>query len=235
MLIDFLRVVPRKRKVKIVGKSGVIYHNPSRMGHVVFYIANVSLILASIYLLYLYYPLGKALFMYERSKTTASLEQEVAVEAEKPENVNVYTITIPKILAFSEVVENVSPFNTQEYLRVLENDLVAQAKNTDTPGGGVGKTTYIFAHSTQQGFGIVRNNSVFYLLGQLKNGDKVTLQKDGIGYIYKVYQQKIVNANQVEFLEYSDPEKEVVILQTCWPIGTDWKRLLVFAERVDGL
>ena len=43
---------------------------------------------------------------------------------------------------------------------------------------------------------------------------------------------KIVTAKEFEYLTYSDSNKEVLILQTCWPIGTNWKRLLVFAQRL---
>ena len=35
-----------------------------------------------------------------------------------------------------------------------------------------------------------------------------------------------------EYLNYKEEGKELLILQTCWPLGTDWKRLLIFAERV---
>lgn len=236
MLRDFFRVVPKKRVVKITRKKGLIYHNPGKVGHFLFYIANMSFVLAMAYLVYLYYPLGHALFVYETSKTNWPIIQEQIISTEEVvENPKAggYTITVPKILASSKVIEEVSPFNSQEYLKILKEDYVAQAKGTDLPGQGVGSLVYIFAHSTQQGLGIVRNNSVFYLLGQLKKGDRVYLDRNGERYNYQVYQQKIVNANQVEFLDYSDPEREVLILQTCWPIGTDWKRLLVFAERQD--
>jgi len=143
-----------------------------------------------------------------------------------------YSITVPKILAYAKIVENVSPFDSKEYLKVLENNVVAQAKGTSEVGSGIGKSTYLFAHSSSQGIASVRNNSVFYLLGELNNSDVVFVNRFGIIYTYQVYDQKIINVNQIEYLKYTDPEKEVLILQTCWPIGTDWKRLLVFSKRI---
>jgi LPXTG-site transpeptidase (sortase) family protein len=44
--------------------------------------------------------------------------------------------------------------------------------------------------------------------------------------------KKIIKPNQIEYLEYKEEDKEIVILQTCWPIGTNWQRLLVFAEKI---
>ena len=135
-------------------------------------------------------------------------------------------------MAFSKIVEDVSPYDQKQYLKVLEDNVVAQAKDTALPGSGPGKSTYIFAHSTNQGLSMLRKNAVFYLLGELKEGDEVFVVRNGINYTYRVYKQLIVRANQTEFLKYKDPGREVMILQTCWPIGTDWKRLLVFAQLV---
>ena len=79
---------------------------------------------------------------------------------------------------------------------------------------------------------MTRKNSVFYLLGELGQNDLVYVKYGGETYIYKVYMQKVVNASEIQYINYIDKTREVLILQTCWPIGTDWKRLLVFAERI---
>ena len=92
--------------------------------------------------------------------------------------------------------------------------------------------TYIFAHSTQQGWSAVRKNAVFYLLGELKTGDEILVNYHGTSYTYQVYKQVVAPATAIEYLRFTDPNEETLILQTCWPIGTDWKRLLVFAKRV---
>jgi LPXTG-site transpeptidase (sortase) family protein len=66
----------------------------------------------------------------------------------------------------------------------------------------------------------------------LKNNDPIFIIYDGQVYAYKVYNQKVVEAKEVEYLAYGENGKEILILQTCWPLGTDWKRLLIFAERI---
>ncbi|MFA4827080.1 MAG: sortase [Candidatus Shapirobacteria bacterium] len=238
-MLDFFRVIPKKRTIRVNRKSAVLFNNPPNFMKVLFGLGSLLFVLSLGYILYLYEPLLEVLVKYQiRSKLAATNQTETPVVyptptmAVKPDLSAVYSITIPKISANARVIKEVSPFDKAEYIKVLEKDVVAAAKGTNLPGSGLGKSIYIFAHSTQQGLGMVRKNAIFYLLGDLKNDDVIFVDYQGKNYSYKVYDQKIVAATDIEYLEYSDEEKEVLILQTCWPIGTDWKRWLVFASRV---
>jgi len=233
-MFEFFKITPKKRKVLIRSKKGVIYSNPPLPKRVIFYIGTALFVIAIIFLAYLYWPIifvsGRYYFTSpEVSLITPSPTPGIGV-THLPDTE--FSITIPKIMAKSVVVPNVPPFDKTEYLKVLENDVVAQAKDTDLPGEGLGKMTYIFAHSTQQGIDMVRKNAVFYLLDQMANEDTFSIKYMGNTYIYSVYDKKVVTADEIKYLKYRDEEKEVVILQTCWPIGTDWKRLLVFGYRI---
>ena len=238
MIVDFFRVTPKRRKVKLKRKNGVLFSNPSGWKRQVFYVGDVLFVLAVCFGVYIYWPVGNALvrFWFSQASEPTPLKtgyvvlEPTPMPLKKEARINEYDITIPKIMAFAKIVDNVSPFDKKQYTQVLQDNVVAQAKDTSPPGMGPGHTTYIFAHSTSGGINMVRKNAVFYLLGEMKNGDEFFINKNGKNYAYKVYQQKIISADQTDFLKYTDPEKEVVILQTCWPIGTDWKRLLVFAE-----
>ena len=57
----------------------------------------------------------------------------------------------------------------------------------------------------------------------------------GKGTVMKLGDKQVEAMQQMELYKkygvYYHPEKEILILQTCWPIGTDWKRLLVYATR----
>lgn len=231
---DFFRVTPKTRKVKLKKKKGVLFSNPGIIKKIIFYAGNWLLIIALGYAVYLYYPLGKAIIRYKLAarETPTVLVVPTPTPIPVSEQKEEYNVTIPKILAYANIAENIDPFNREEYLKVLAGGLVAQSKDSSVPGAGAGKTTYLFAHSTAESLNMLRVNSVFYLLGELNNGDVIFIVKNGINYTYKVYKQLVVNANEVEYLKYTEPNKEVLILQTCWPIGTNWKRLLVFAERV---
>ena len=229
-MFDFFRLVPKKRTVKIKSKNGIIFNNPTGKSKYIFYIGTFILILAVGYFGYLYWPLAKSLAIYKFGTKPILTEKEVIseVKIKKEED---FFIRIPAISAAADIEKNVSPFDKKEYLKVLEKNLVAQAKDSGLPGQRE-KSIYLFAHSTQQGFQMVIKNSVFYLLGELKTDDFVFIGFNGEIYKYKVYDQKIVGANDIEYLDYKEEGREVLILQTCWPIGTDWKRLLIFAGRI---
>jgi len=236
-MFDFFRVTPKKRRVKIK-KGGVIYSNPGGAKRLIFRVGTGLLLLSLIYFSYLYYPLAKALWSYQLQAELEiePVEEEVVVEKRKEEeviNLEDFRVSIPKILAEAEVKAEVSPFDKTDYLPVLADDVVAHAKGSDLPGQGKGKTVYLFAHSTHQGLRMVRKNAVFYLLGKLVAGDVVEVGFSGKTYKYRVYESKVVESKEVEYLDYRNQEKEILVLQTCWPLGTDWKRLLVLAELME--
>jgi LPXTG-site transpeptidase (sortase) family protein len=223
------KVTPSKRSVKIKKKTGVIYSNPKVGGKIFFYLGTGLILTAVVYLIYLYQPLAYSWLVYKGIKVTPP---NVTVKETSTVESNDFSIRIPKIGAQSNIIANVSPYNPSEYLKVLEQNLIAQSKTSSVPGSGIGKATYLFAHSTQQSLQMVRKNSVFYLLGELNNGDVVLINYKGKNYAYRVYMKKVVSPKEAEYLNYTEKDKEIVILQTCWPIGTNWNRLIVFAERV---
>jgi len=231
-MLDFFRLTPKKRTIKIKSEKGVIFSNPSGKKRYVFYGATLIITLSISYLIYLYQPLIGSLITYKTGFKSEAKKQEIINFENRTVVIDEFTLRIPKILAASKVAKNISPFDKEEYLKVLDNNLIAQAKGTALPGEGKGTTVYLFAHSTQQGVQMVRNNSVFYLLGEMEQADPIFINYEGKVYTYRVYDKKVVKASEVEYLKYKDENKELLILQTCWPIGTDWKRLLIFAERI---
>ncbi len=141
-----------------------------------------------------------------------------------------FSVVIPKIGANERVTANVDPSNEEEYLDVLKTS-VAHAKGSALPG--LGGTTYLFAHSADNFWDIGRYNAVFYLLKDLNIDDEISVFFDNKRYNYSVYDKKIVDPSEVEYLAANIGQGERIILQTCWPPGTAWKRLLVFAKPVN--
>lgn len=257
IMFDFLRATPKKRSVRLKGDSGIIFHNLSGVKKIIFNFGTVTLLGSLIFLVYLYQPLFNSWVNYKNisnnvveeikpintlvpTHTPTKTPTPVVVENDQ-ENIlveevieinNNFSINIPKIGARSDVISEVSPLDKKEYLKVLENNTIAHSNLSSLPNNGNGSMTYLFAHSTQQTVQMVRKNSVFYLLGELDEEDKIILNYRNQNIEYEVYMKKIITAKESEYLTYSDPEKEVLILQTCWPIGTNWKRLLVFAKRI---
>ncbi len=139
---------------------------------------------------------------------------------------NDFGIVIPKIGANARVIANVDPGNYADYINALKLG-VAHAKGTVFPGQ-IGNT-YLFAHSVGNFWEVNQWNAVFYLLKELKPGDEVDLFYQGKRYIYIVYNTRIVNPEDTEFLS-TISNFPMLTLQTCWPPGTTLKRLLVFAR-----
>lgn len=137
-----------------------------------------------------------------------------------------FSVVVPKIGANEKVYSNVDPNNEDEYLEVLQHG-IAHAKGTAFPG--MNGTTYLFAHSTDNFWNVGRYNAVFYLLNKMEKGDEITLFYNGKRFDYVVDDTKIVSPQDTQFIVSNIGQGEKVILQTCWPPGTAWKRLLVFA------
>lgn len=238
-LLDFFRLVPKSRKVKINRKKGIILSNPDGIKRYIFYISNIMFIFGLILVVYIYLPVTKAVIDYKRydeklNATEAGQKTSIIKDIDNKDK-NVFLLSVPKILAQANIVTNVSPSDRKTFNKILENGSVAMATGSDSPGSGNGGSIYMFSHSTLQDIFGARKNAVFYLLGELKEGDQIYIYFEGNKYVYEVYKSEVVAGNETKYLDYREEDSEVLILQTCWPLGTNWKRLLVFAKRVDEL
>ncbi len=138
-----------------------------------------------------------------------------------------FSILIPKIGANAKIIPNVDPTDENIFLPALQLG-VAHAMGTFFPGqkGNI----YLFAHSTDNFWNVGRYNAIFYLLKDLKKGDEVVVFSQNIRHNYKVKNSIIVGPEEVSYLTNANTGEELLVLQTCWPPGTTWQRLIVFAE-----
>lgn len=136
-----------------------------------------------------------------------------------------FGIVIPKIDANAKIFPEIDPLSPQEFLPILKQG-VAHAKGTAFPGQG--EKIYLFAHSADAFYNVGRYNAVFYLIGKLEKGDEIDIYYKRYLYRYKVEGKKVVSPNAVDYLSPSG--EEVLILQTCYPPGTTFKRLIVTAR-----
>ncbi len=154
------------------------------------------------------------------------------VPSANPDPDKQFQIIIPKIGVNSKVIANVDAANEKEYTAALKKG-VAHAAGTGLPGeeNSQNKTIFIFGHSTNGEWNIERYNALFYALRDMIVGDTFSVWFWGKEFHYQVKETKIVAANDVSFL-LPQTDKDQIILQTCWPPGTSWKRFLVIAEPV---
>jgi LPXTG-site transpeptidase (sortase) family protein len=87
----------------------------------------------------------------------------------------------------------------------------------------------VTAHSTgSEAFGPYR--FAFAELSELEAGDEFSIHHQDTTYTYRVYGQEVVWPHEVDKLPNDD--RSTVTLVTCWPLWTNFKRLLVHSELV---
>jgi sortase A len=139
-----------------------------------------------------------------------------------------FSVVIPKIGASSKVIANVDASKKEEYIEALKHG-VAHAKGTFFPGQG--KNVFLFAHSTDSPINVARYNAVFYLLRKLEQGDNIIIFFSDRKYEYEVEKKFIADPEDISWLT-DETGSEKLILLTCDPPGTTWKRLLIIARPV---
>ncbi len=135
-----------------------------------------------------------------------------------------FNINIPKIEINSKVIENVDPSDKGEYLDALQHG-VAHAYGSYFPGED--GPVVLFAHSTDTVQNITFFNAQFYAAKDLVEGDEIYITKDSKEYRYIVESKMVIDPKETQHIQESDKD---LILVTCYPPGTDWQRLVVFAK-----
>ena len=181
---------------------------------------GIFLITASLALfLLIFFSVAKVELDYNLNKPKATINQINPVDKN-------FGIIIPKIGANAKIVAQVDPFNSNIYQVALTKG-VAQAKGSAYPDT-IGNM-FIFSHSSANILEARSYNSVFYLLSKLKKDDEIYIYYKGQKYKYQVTEIKMVDAKEVSYLN-PNSEVKTLILMTCWPPGTTFKRLLVIAQ-----
>lgn len=177
------------------------------------------LIVASLILfIFIFAPVAKVEINYSLNKPKLTINQIKPLD-------KTFGIVIPKINANAKIIANVDPYNSNIYQLALTKG-VAQAKGSAIPSE-IGNM-FLFSHSSANLLEATRYNSVFYLLSKLEKQDEIYIFYKNVKYKYVVSETKIVDAKDVSYL---NPESKVrtLTLMTCWPPGTNYKRLLVIA------
>ena len=76
------------------------------------------------------------------------------------------------------------------------------------------------------------SKKVFRKFSELKLGDEITVNTSYGEYIYKIYDMKLINENEIEELPIQK-DKEILMVYTCYPfnnIGYATQRYVVYAE-----
>lgn len=142
-----------------------------------------------------------------------------SVKFEGEARVPYYTLSVPKL--------GIQDANVSTVDQDLAKNLVSFNPSQLPPEKG---NTVIFGHSTLPYLYDPKDyKTVFANLYKLKEGDEIWTRVNNVSYKYRVFEIKVVEANDTSVLEqkYND---SFLTLITCTPPGTVWKRLIIKAS-----
>ena len=140
---------------------------------------------------------------------------------------NNFSLIIPQININTKVIPSVDLADQGAVKEALKTGVV-QARDSSSPGQP--GTISIFGHSTNSLWNIKLYNAIFYSLKEVKKGDEIIIIYKGKPFIYQVEKKEIVSADDLQYLVNPWGEEKLMLF-TCWPPGTTWKRLLIIAIR----
>lgn len=138
-------------------------------------------------------------------------------------------VVIPKINVEIPVVYDEPSIEEDAVQKALERGVVHYA-TTSSPGER--GNAVIFGHSSNNIFNSGDFKFAFVLLKRLEVGDTFMLHKDGVRYVYRVFDKKIVSPDEVDILNSIPGKSATATLVTCDPPGTTLKRLVVHGEQI---
>jgi sortase A len=190
-----------------------LYKNAKNPKRIVFFIAIVIVAFLAIYTASYYESKEAGIEIRELPEESGDLISEA------------FTLKINKLNIVTPVIENVDGGNKKRYNEALKSG-VAHYKGTALPGEE--SNIFIFGHSSSYvGLG-GDYGEIFKELNNMESGDEILIIYQDKEYIYKVVEKKVVEKTEVSVLNSTDGEQ--LTLMTCWPIGTNLKRLIVIAK-----
>lgn len=205
----------------IFGRKTMLY---SFYGIFVFFVAFIGLNFSSYYFRYAKWDLAKeTITRTNNSSSSNNVETplklpklEKIIQYEKPNSVVIEKISLIAPLIFSQG-------KTQKEIEADLNNGAVAYPGSVLPGE-IGNL-FITGHSSVYPWNHSAFGKVFAALDKLETGDRVIVYYDKHKFEYKIANKYIAKPQDVRLVH---PENEAKItLFTCWPIGTNLKRLVL--------
>lgn len=139
-------------------------------------------------------------------------------------------LIIPKIAVDVPIIWKATPDHDSQMAAMKKGVAWFNIKGANAKPGQVGNTV-LSGHSSNDVFDDGEYKFVFARLEQLKKGDTIYVNNNGIRYTYVISQTRVVKPTQVSALT-APVDKPILTLITCTPLGTATNRLLVTAEQI---
>ncbi len=137
-------------------------------------------------------------------------------------------LIIPKINVEVPIVYDEPSIAENAVQTALERGVLHYAT---TPDPGEFGNAVVFGHSSNNIFNSGNYKYVFVQLNKLEVGDTFFVHKDGVRYVYKIYEKKIVSPREVSVLNTTEKDATMTLI-TCDPPGTAINRLVVIGEQI---
>jgi len=147
----------------------------------------------------------------------------------EPANLD-FSLVIEKIGLTAPVVANVPVSDKKAYMKALR-DGVAHASISEYPSQEPGNT-YIFAHSSFDFRLLGKYSRAFNLIDKLKVGDRINIFYNHKDYVYSVINSEVLKGWNTQPLDRK-VVSPILTLQSCYPPGTTFNRIVVTAELID--
>ncbi len=175
-----------------------------------------------------YLPIYSKRAHYDRTQSIVEGNINASTTSDTAPVSTEFGLFIPKINVNVPIVADVDGDVARVYFQKLK-DGVAHFKGTAKPDQ-VGNTV-IFGHSSAiPGIVATPYAQTFLLLDKLKKGDKITVYYRGQPYYYVVDSVKSMPDDALDILKATD--SATLTLFTCWPPGTDFKRMVVVSHKI---
>jgi len=170
---------------------------------------------------------------YFKQLTSDAFSMQPAVDTISPTYSGKLYLTIPS-LGFNRlpIAANVDSNSEEAYNSVLTGAL-AHFKGTSLPFSTEKSNIVIYGHSASGNYNPSPSDvlAAFSFLQDLKVGDLIILEMNGVEYKYQMVKSKIVQPNDISIIN-GENGKESLTLFTCYPPGNRSHRYVAIARPV---
>jgi sortase A len=154
--------------------------------------------------------------------TTRTTDNAIIIDKNAPPKINIGKIAVDAPVIYDQAV-----IDEKQFQKALRGGVV-RYPGTASPGetGNV----VIFGHSSGQWWAPGDYKFVFSLLDKLEEKDQISLDYQGIRYVYEVRRKHVVVPTDMSVLNTTD--ENMLTLITCTPVGTNKKRLIIEAKQI---
>lgn len=179
---------------------------------------GISLVVIVIIVMFLFGPIFQ---------TKLNSAQSIAIDPTSPPTLTENELLIPAIGLRAPILW-ADPQNPQDLNQLLQSGVV-QLPGSGLPGQD--QPTILLGHSSDFWWHPGGYQTVFINLNRLEQGQKIFLSDRKNQFSYTVSHLEHAHPHQLASF-FKNTNQQNLILVTCWPIGTNLARLIIFAAPI---